>query len=74
MDAKLEGFFVYDWEAQFRELESTNASWIRSGELRPLEDIDEGIERMPAALISLYEGSNAGVRMVRVDPGADGGA
>jgi NADPH-dependent curcumin reductase CurA len=71
MDAKLEGFFVYDWEPQFRELEATIAAWLRSGELRPLEDIDEGIERMPAALISLYTGSNAGVRMVRVDPAAD---
>ncbi|MEQ8263745.1 NADP-dependent oxidoreductase [Pseudohaliea sp.] len=74
MDAKLEGFFVYDWEPQFRELEETIAGWIRSGALSPLEDIDEGIERMPAALISLYEGSNAGVRMVRIDPAADGGA
>lgn len=72
MDSKLEGFFIYDYQAQFAECEAQIADWIRRGELIPLEDIDEGLERMPAALISLYEGSNVGVRMVRINPGADG--
>ena len=35
------------------------------------EDFRLGIEHMPSALISLYDGTNAGVRMVRVDPDAE---
>jgi len=72
-DAKLEGFFVYDHGPRFQEYETQLAEWIRGGRMEPLEDILEGIERMPAALISLYDGTNAGVRMVRVDPEAEEG-
>ena len=71
MDSKMEGFFIYDYQDRFRECEAQIAQWIRRGELHPLEDIDEGLERMPAALISLYDGTNVGVRMVRIDPAAD---
>ena len=67
-DAKLEGFFVYDHLPHFEEYEAQLAEWIRDGLIRPLEDILDGIDEVPAALISLYEGANAGVRMVRVDP------
>ncbi len=65
-DAKLEAFFVYDYTAHFAEYEDTLAGWIRSGELVPLEQILDGLERMPEALISLYEGGNSGVLMVKV--------
>jgi len=70
-DAKMEGFFVYDHVPHFEEYETQLAKWIRDGRLRPLEDILTGIEQMPRALISLYEGANAGVRMVRIDPNTD---
>lgn len=71
MDSKMEGFFIYDYQDQFRDCEEQLAGLIRSGKLEPMEDIDDDIERMPAALISLYDGSNVGVRMVRVDRAAD---
>lgn len=70
-DAKLEGFFIYDYVEHFVGYETQLAEWIRDGRIRPLEDILDGLESMPAALISLYEGTNAGVRMVRVDPDAE---
>jgi NADPH-dependent curcumin reductase CurA len=70
-DAKMEGFFVYDHVPHFEDYEDQLAKWIRAGRLCPLEDILDGIEEMPAALISLYEGTNTGVRMIRVDPNAD---
>jgi hypothetical protein len=41
---------------------------MSDGQPSPLEDILDGIEHMPSVLISLYEGTDAGVRMVRVDP------
>ncbi|MEM7707165.1 MAG: NADP-dependent oxidoreductase [Pseudomonadota bacterium] len=71
MDAKLEGFFVDDYRAQYPELEGVLADWIRAGQLEPYEDVMEGLEQMPAALIGLYDGTNSGVRVVRIDPTAD---
>ncbi len=67
--AKMESFFVYDYFKNYREYENTIAAWIRAGKFQPLEDILQGIEEMPKALLSLYEGSNAGIRMVKIgDP------
>jgi NADPH-dependent curcumin reductase CurA len=70
MDAKLEGFFVYDYQNQFKTYEQQIATWIKQGLFQPLEDILEGIGNMPNALIGLFEGTNKGIRMVRIDPDA----
>ena len=68
-DAKLEGFFVFDYESIYPECIDTLAGWARDGALHPVEDISQSIETMPAALASLYLGNNFGVRMVHVaDP------
>ncbi len=70
-DAKMQGFFIYDYKKRYAEYEDQIAEWIREAKLHPLEDIEEGIECMPGALISLYEGTNGGVRMVRIDTNID---
>jgi len=70
-DAKMEGFFIYDYQQYYSEYEDQIARWIREGHIKPLEDIEDGIEKMPEALISLYQGTNGGVRMVRIDSEAD---
>jgi NADPH-dependent curcumin reductase CurA len=68
-DAKMEGFFVFDYEEQYPDCIETLAHWVRAGRLNPVEDISEGIETMPEALADLYLGTIVGVRMVHVgDP------
>ena len=67
-DAKMEGFFVFDYEKQYPECIETLAGWIRAGKLNPIEHISHGIETMPDALADLYLGNNVGVRMVCVGP------
>ena len=68
-DAKMEGFFVFDYESNYPECIDTLAKWVRDGALNPVEDISQGIETMPDALADLYLGNNIGVRMVHVaDP------
>ena len=68
-DAKMEAFFVYDYEASFQTYGRELADWIRSGQVVPVEHISEGIETLPQALVDLYTGTNLGVRMVHVgDP------
>ncbi|MEM7764044.1 MAG: NADP-dependent oxidoreductase [Pseudomonadota bacterium] len=70
-DSDLRGFFVYNHQPEFAAAEAQIADWIRAGRLRALVDIDDGFEHMPAALIGLYNGTNTGKRIVRVNPGED---
>ena len=65
-DAKMEGFFVFDYEHLYPECLDTLSGWVRNGLLNPIEDISVGIETMPDALADLYLGNNVGVRMVQV--------
>jgi len=65
-DAKMEAFFIYDYQSHFGSYAAELADWIRAGLIQPLEDISEGIETLPQALIDLYAGQNLGVRMARV--------
>jgi len=62
----MKGFIVLDYykerEAALRDLEG----WVASGKLKVPEDIIDGIENTPAALIGLLAGDNFGKRMVRV--------
>jgi NADPH-dependent curcumin reductase CurA len=41
-------------------------SWVADGRLKVTEDIVDGLENLPAALIGLLAGENRGKRMVRV--------
>jgi NADPH-dependent curcumin reductase CurA len=66
----MEAFFIYDYADHFREAETTMAEWIAAGTFPYAQDISEGIETMPAALISLFDGTNRGKRLVRVKAGA----
>jgi NADPH-dependent curcumin reductase CurA len=62
----LNGFVVMDFydrrEAALAELKS----WVDQGKIQVREDIIEGLENLPAALVGLLAGDNVGKRMVRV--------
>nr|MEA2799865.1 hypothetical protein [Phenylobacterium sp.] len=62
----LRGFVVMDfedqWDAALKELQG----WVASGQLKVQEDIIEGLENTPAALIGLLNGDNRGKRMIKV--------
>ena len=65
---RMEGFIVMDFpekdEAALKEL----SEWVAAGKIKVAEDIVEGLENAPAALIGLLKGENRGKRMVRVAP------
>lgn len=65
---RMEGFIVLDhmdrWEAAAREL----AGWVADGDLKVVEDVVDGLDGAPHALIGLLAGQNVGKRMVRVGP------
>jgi NADPH-dependent curcumin reductase CurA len=62
----LTGFVVMDFydrrEAALQDLRG----WVESGLLTVREDVIEGLQHLPAALIGLLAGENVGKRMVRV--------
>jgi NADPH-dependent curcumin reductase CurA len=69
--ASLRGFFIYRLESMFPAAERAMAEMIHAGALTHAEDVLEGLERMPEALIRLYSGANRGKQLVRVDPQAE---
>lgn len=69
--AMMRSFFIYRMESDFPRAEKAMAEMIGSGALTHTEDVLEGLERMPEALIRLYTGANRGKQIVRVDPLAE---
>jgi NADPH-dependent curcumin reductase CurA len=69
-NATMRGFLIYDLAEHFPRAERQMAQWIAEGRMRYLEDVLEGIEQMPRALMRLYDGHNTGKQIVRVDPNA----
>ena len=50
------------------EFHRTVAPLVRSGRLRFREDVVEGLDNAPAALIGMLEGRNFGKLLVQVSP------
>jgi NADPH-dependent curcumin reductase CurA len=63
---RMEGFVVMDYFADRALATRRLAAWIDTGALQPVEDIWDGIESMPNALIDLLGGGNVGKRMVAI--------
>lgn len=65
-NAIMQGYFVYNYLDKFDSANDQLAAWIKSGEMVPLIDQFDGFEKMPEALIGVYEGTNIGTRCVKV--------
>lgn len=65
---RLEGFIVMDYAHEDAKALRALQNWVESGALKVPEDIVDGLENAPAALIGLLVGENRGKRMVRVGP------
>ncbi len=66
---RMEGFIVMDFADQDATALRALQTWVAAGQIKVIEDIVEGLENAPGALIGLLAGDNRGKRMVRV--GAD---
>lgn len=65
---RMEGFIVMDFANQDAKAQKDLTDWLKAGKIKVVEDIVEGLENAPAALIGLLAGDNRGKRMVRVAP------
>ncbi len=62
----MRGFIVSDFAADHAKALQDLKSWVADGSLKVREDVLEGLESLPGALIGLLAGDNVGKRMVRV--------
>lgn len=64
--ARMEGFIVLDYAPRFPEATAEMRQWIDAGKLQQQVTVIEGFEKLPEALIGLFEGVNTGKLMVKV--------
>lgn len=64
----MRGFIVSDHGQMQGPFLEQATRWIAEGKLKWEETIVDGIERMPAAFIGLFEGKNLGKMLVRMEP------
>ena len=62
--ARMEGFIVIDYAHRFVEAATEMQVWIDAGLLKQRTTIVRGFEKLPQALVQLFEGVNTGKLMV----------
>ncbi|GAV67141.1 ADH_zinc_N domain-containing protein [Cephalotus follicularis] len=63
---RIEGFRVFDYYPKYSKFLDFILPHIREGEIKYVEDIAEGLESGPAALVGLFRGQNVGKQVVVV--------
>lgn len=64
--ALMKGFIVSDYSDRFPEGVSALVQWIKEGKLSYAQTLEKGFEKLPEALISLFDGKNTGKLLVEV--------
>ena len=65
---KMEGFIVMDFQEKHLKAINHMRALLDEGKMKVVEDIAEGLESAPEALVNLLNGKNFGKSMVRVFP------
>ena len=65
---KMEGFIVMDFVKEHLDAIKHMSALMAEGKIKIVEDITEGLENAPKALLNLLSGGNYGKSMVRVCP------
>ena len=65
---KMEGFIVMDFQEKHLKAINHMKALLDEGKIKVVEDIAEGLESAPEALVNLLNGKNFGKSMVRVFP------
>jgi len=62
---RIEGFLVTDYQRRYEEARTQLLKWISEGKLQSRETIIEGFDKLPEALVLLFDGANTGKMVVR---------
>ncbi len=66
--ARMEGIVVFDYADRYAEGAAQMAQWMKEGSFKTREDIVQGLEKFPEALLMLFEGKNFGKLILQVAP------
>ncbi len=64
--ARMEGMVVFDYASRYPHAINDIAAWIAAGKLKSREDIVDGLENFPEALLKLFSGENFGKLVLKV--------
>jgi NADPH-dependent curcumin reductase CurA len=64
--ARMEGFVVFDYMSRTDEAMAELVPLVMEGKIRHREDVRDGLETAPAALVDLYTGDNRGKLIVKI--------
>ena len=64
--ARMEGFIIFDYQKRFPEALASLGQWVAEGKIRYREEIVEGLENAPAALLRLFTGEKNGKLIIRI--------
>jgi NADPH-dependent curcumin reductase CurA len=64
--ARMEGIVVFDYADRYHLGVAAMAKWMKEGSFKSKEDIVDGLENFPEALLMLFEGKNFGKLVLKV--------
>lgn len=64
--ARMEGMVVFDYADRFPQAVTELAGYLKDGRLKSKEDVVEGLENFPDALVKLFTGANFGKLILQV--------
>ncbi|MBO3274620.1 NADP-dependent oxidoreductase [Pseudomonas schmalbachii] len=64
--ARMEGMVVIDYTSRFPEGIRDMSGWLAEGKLKSKEDVAEGLENFPEALLKLFSGENFGKLVLKI--------
>jgi NADPH-dependent curcumin reductase CurA len=64
--ARMEGMVVFDYASRYPQAIRDMADWIGEGKLKSREDIVEGLQIFPEALLKLFSGENFGKLVLKI--------
>lgn len=67
--ARMEGIVVFDYADRYQVGVTQMAQWMKEGTFTTREDIVQGLEKFPEALLMLFEGKNFGKLILQVAEG-----
>jgi len=64
--ARMQGMVVFDYAARYGDAAREMGTWLAQGRLKSREDIVEGFDTFPDALLKLFRGENTGKLLLKI--------
>ncbi len=64
--ARMQGMVVFDYASRYGEAAREMGTWLAQGRLKSREDIVEGFDNFPHALLKLFRGENTGKLLLKI--------